>query len=92
MSTARGTDGPKPTQGAPKKKKKGKPVGFFFGDYFFLPCFFLFFWRPLDEVIAKYMYMPMPIGPVSGIEMSKTHMHLLFLQPAARALVTQISA
>jgi hypothetical protein len=39
------TDGPQPTQGAPKKKKKkerkGKSVVFW--DGFFVPCFFCFF-------------------------------------------------
>jgi hypothetical protein len=47
------TDGPQPTQGAPKKKKEGKSVGCFLG-LFFLPCFFwvFFFWRPLHFSVA----------------------------------------
>jgi hypothetical protein len=43
------TDGPQPTQGAPKKKRKkeGKSVGCFLG-LFFCPLFsFSFFWTPL---------------------------------------------
>jgi hypothetical protein len=50
------TDGPQPTQGAPKKKKKKRKVGrLFFGfwDCFFVPCFlFLFFWRPLVNALS----------------------------------------
>jgi hypothetical protein len=48
------TDGPQPTQGAPKKKKKKKrrEVGrLFFEIVFFSLVFFpLFFGAPLDEV------------------------------------------
>jgi hypothetical protein len=46
------TDGPQPTQGAPKKKeKKRRKVGrLFFGIVFFSLVFFFFFWgRPLHR-------------------------------------------
>jgi hypothetical protein len=45
------TDGPQPTQGAPKKKKKKESRSVVFWDCFFVPCFlFLFFWRPLAGI------------------------------------------
>jgi hypothetical protein len=38
------TDGPQPTQGAPKKKEEGKSVGCFLGELFFCSLFsFSFF-------------------------------------------------
>jgi hypothetical protein len=45
------TDGPQPTQGAPKKKRKKKESrSVVFWDCFFVPCFlFLFFGGPLSE-------------------------------------------
>jgi hypothetical protein len=47
------TDGPQPTQGTPKKKKRGKSVGCFLGVLFF-PCFlFLFFGGPLLEQLLS---------------------------------------
>jgi hypothetical protein len=45
------TDGPQPTQGAPKKKKKEKESRsvVFWVNWFFVPCFFVFFGGPLVE-------------------------------------------
>jgi hypothetical protein len=47
------TDGPQPTQGAPKKTKTKRKVGrLVFGIVFLSLVFFVFFWTPLGFVLV----------------------------------------
>jgi hypothetical protein len=45
-------DGPQPTQGAPKKKKEGKPVGCFLGLFFCSLFSFSFFLEAPCSVVG----------------------------------------